>query len=148
MPMPVVPNDSAEPEARNCVQAASDHSRTVAPPSAVPMTWGSLLFEGLGGSLENAVVVDGDAILTPGGLRHEDEAVRHKMLDALGDLYTAGAPILGRYRGVRSGHAVTNALLRALFADDSAWRWVVCDAQIAARLPGVGVTKADLHAVA
>lgn len=102
----------------------------------------------LGGSLENAVVVDGDAILTPGGLRHEDEAVRHKMLDALGDLYTAGAPILGRYRGVRSGHAVTNALLRALFADDSAWRWVVCDAQVAARLPGVGVTKADLHAVA
>ena len=45
-------------------------------------------------------------------------------------------------------HAVTNALLRALFADDSAWRWVVCDAQVAARLPGVGVTKADLYAVA
>ncbi len=102
----------------------------------------------LGGSIENAVVVDGDAVLTPGGLRHSDEAVRHKMLDALGDLLTAGAPILGRYVGTRSGHAVTNALLHALFADDSAWRWVKCDAQIAARLPGVGVTEADLIAVA
>lgn len=102
----------------------------------------------LGGSLNNAVVVDGDQILTPGGLRHSDEAVRHKMLDALGDLYTAGAPILGRYEGVRAGHAVTNALLHALFADASAWRWVTCDAQIASQLPGVGVSKADLYAVA
>ncbi|WP_438955689.1 UDP-3-O-acyl-N-acetylglucosamine deacetylase [Cognatiyoonia sp.] len=102
----------------------------------------------LGGTLENAVVVDGDAILTPGGLRHADEAVRHKMLDALGDLMTAGAPILGRYVGVKSGHAVTNALLRALFADPTTWRWVICDAQTAARLPGVGLTKADLEAVA
>lgn len=102
----------------------------------------------LGGSVENAVVVDGDSVLTPGGLRHADEAVRHKMLDALGDLYTAGAPILGRYIGTRSGHAMTNKLLQALFADDSAWRWVNCDAKIAARLPGVGVSVADLAAVA
>ncbi len=102
----------------------------------------------LGGSLENAVVVDGAAVLTPGGLRHADEAVRHKMLDALGDLYTAGAPILGRYTGVRSGHAVTNALLHALFDQPDAWRRVTCDAKIAARLPGVGVTRADLAAVA
>ncbi|WP_341365576.1 UDP-3-O-acyl-N-acetylglucosamine deacetylase [Yoonia sp. BS5-3] len=102
----------------------------------------------LGGSVENAVVVDGDKVLTPGGLRHPDEAVRHKMLDALGDLYTAGAPILGRYQGTRAGHAMTNKLLQALFADDSAWRWVNCDAKIAARLPGVGVSAADLAAVA
>ncbi len=102
----------------------------------------------LGGTMENAVVVDGDAVLTPGGLRHRDEAVRHKMLDALGDLYTAGAPILGRYSGSRSGHAMTNKLLRALFADPTAWRWVDCDAKIAARLPGVGVSAADLYAVA
>lgn len=102
----------------------------------------------LGGTLDNAVVVDGADVLTPGGLRHGDEAVRHKMLDALGDLYTAGAPILGRYTGNRAGHAVTNQLLRALFANPKAWRWVNCDAQIAARLPGVGVTKADLYAVA
>ena len=102
----------------------------------------------LGGTMENAVVVDGDKVLSPGGLRHADEAVRHKMLDALGDLYTAGAPILGRYTGSRSGHAMTNKLLCALFADPSAWRWVNCDAKIAARLPGVGVSLADLHAVA
>ncbi len=102
----------------------------------------------LGGSVENAVVVDGAEILTPGGLRHNDEAVRHKMLDALGDLYTAGAPILGQYRGVRAGHALTNKLLHALFAAPDAWRWVECDHKIAARLPGVGVNSADLEAVA
>ena len=102
----------------------------------------------LGGTLENAVVVDGDQVLPPGGLRHPDEAVRHKMLDALGDLYTAGAPILGRYTGNRAGHAMTNKLLRALFDQPDAWRWVNCDAKIAARLPGVGVSTADLHAVA
>ncbi len=59
----------------------------------------------LGGTLQNAVVVDGDQVLSPGGLRHADEAVRHKMLDALGDLATAGAPILGIYSGNRAGHA-------------------------------------------
>ena len=102
----------------------------------------------LGGTLDNAVVVDGAEVLTPGGLRHSDEAVRHKMLDALGDLYTAGAPILGRYTGVKAGHAVTNALLHKLFQSPDAYRWVVCDASTAARLPGVGVSKADLFAVA
>lgn len=102
----------------------------------------------LGGTLENAVVVDGDQILSPGGLRHADEAVRHKMLDALGDLYTAGAPILGRYTGVRAGHAMTNRLLQALFAQPDAWRMTRCDAKTAARLPGVGVSEADLFAVA
>ena len=102
----------------------------------------------IGGTMENAVVVDGDKVLTPGGLRHTDEAVRHKMLDALGDLYTAGAPILGRYTGTRAGHAMTNKLLHALFAQPDAWRWVDCDVKIAARLPGVGVSVADLAAVA
>ena len=102
----------------------------------------------LGGTLENAVVVEGNDILSPGGLRHKDEAVRHKMLDALGDLYTAGAPILGRYSGHRAGHALTNKLLRAMFERPDAWRWVTCDASIAARLPGVGVHIADLSRVA
>jgi UDP-3-O-[3-hydroxymyristoyl] N-acetylglucosamine deacetylase len=102
----------------------------------------------LGGTMENAVVVDGANVLSPGGLRHADEAVRHKMLDALGDLYTAGAPILGRYTGHKAGHALTNKLLRALFAQPNAWRWVDCDRAIAARLPGVGVSPADLAAVA
>lgn len=102
----------------------------------------------LGGTLRNAVVVDGGAVLTPGGLRHKDEAVRHKMLDALGDLATAGAPILGRYTGVKSGHSLTNQLLRALFAQAAAWSAVPVDARIAARLPGAGLRPADLRAVA
>jgi len=102
----------------------------------------------LGGTLLNAVVVDGDAVLTPGGLRHPDEAVRHKMLDALGDLAMAGMPILGRYAGVRAGHAMTNRLLRALFDTPDAWRIVRVDRRTRARLPGAGVTGADLTAVA
>ena len=98
----------------------------------------------LGGTYLNAVVVDGDRVLTPGGLRHPDEAVRHKMLDAVGDLHTAGAPILGRYTGVRSGHAMTNRLLRALFGRPDAWRRVTVDDALRARLPGAGVGRADL----
>ena len=100
----------------------------------------------LGGSLENAVVVDGDAVLSPGGLRHSDEAVRHKMLDAMGDLALAGAPILGHYEGHRAGHAITNDLLRALFARPQAFRMVTCDGPRAARLPGVGVTRDEIPA--
>ena len=102
----------------------------------------------LGGSYDNAVVVDGNTVLTPGGLRHADEAVRHKMLDALGDLALAGAPILGRYTGVRAGHMLTNQLLRALFASHGAWRVVECTVQQVASLPGIGVTGADLAHVA
>jgi UDP-3-O-[3-hydroxymyristoyl] N-acetylglucosamine deacetylase len=102
----------------------------------------------LGGTYENAVVVDGDRVLSPGGLRHVDEAVRHKMLDALGDLSLAGAPILGRYTGNRAGHAMTNRLLRALFADPAAYRVTDCADDRRARLPGVGVTRADIPAVA
>jgi len=74
-----------------------------------------------GGSLENAVVISGDRVLNRGGLRYADEFVRHKLLDALGDLYLAGAPIIGHFRGVRSGHAHTRLLLAALFADPDAW---------------------------
>lgn len=75
-----------------------------------------------GGSLANAVVVDGPMVLNPGGLRRPDEFVRHKMLDVVGDLALAGAPIRGRFRGARSGHALNNRVLRALFADSAAWR--------------------------
>lgn len=77
-----------------------------------------------GGSLENAVVVDEDKILNPEGLRANDEFVKHKMLDALGDLYVLGAPMLAHYSAGKSGHALNNKLLRALLADDSAWEWV------------------------
>jgi UDP-3-O-[3-hydroxymyristoyl] N-acetylglucosamine deacetylase len=75
-----------------------------------------------GGSLENAVVVDGAHVLNPGGLRQPDEFVRHKLLDAVGDLGLAGGAIQGRFVAHRSGHALNNALLRALFADTTAWR--------------------------
>jgi UDP-3-O-[3-hydroxymyristoyl] N-acetylglucosamine deacetylase len=74
-----------------------------------------------GGSLENAVVISGDRVLNKEGLRYDDEFVRHKTLDALGDLYLAGGPILGHFRGVRSGHALNRQLLGALFADPTAW---------------------------
>lgn len=100
----------------------------------------------LGGTLENAVVFDGDRVLSPGGLRHADEPVRHKMLDAVGDLALAGGPILGRYTGERAGHALTNRLLRALFADPSTWRMVDCGPQTFGKLPGVGVHSGDLPA--
>lgn len=98
----------------------------------------------LGGTMENAVVFRGDQVLSPGGLRHADEPVRHKMLDALGDLALAGGPILGRYTGDRAGHALTNRLLRALFADPQAWCVVDCGPQTLGKLPGVGVHAGDL----
>lgn len=98
----------------------------------------------LGGSFENAVVFEGDQVLSPGGLRHADEPVRHKMLDALGDLALAGGPILGRYVGQRAGHAMTNRLLRALFARPDAWEIVECGAPTGLKLPGVGVLRSDI----
>lgn len=102
---------------------------------------------GLGGTYENAVVVDGDQVLSPGGLRHSDEAVRHKMLDALGDLALAGAPILGRYTGIRAGHTITNQLLHALFSDPLAYRIVTCTPAQVSRLPGANLHAQDLMAV-
>lgn len=102
----------------------------------------------LGGTLENAVVVDGENVLSPGGLRHRDEAVRHKMLDALGDLGLAGMPILGHYQGSRAGHALTNDLLHALFADPSSFEVVECDPDMAALLPGAGVHWGEIPEVA
>ena len=100
----------------------------------------------LGGTMENAVVFAGDQVLSPGGLRHADEPVRHKMLDAVGDLALAGGPILGRYIGERAGHALTNRLLRALFADASAYEIVDCGPRTVNKLPGVGVHADDLPA--
>lgn len=76
---------------------------------------------GRGGSLDNVVVVSGNHVLNAGGLRYADEFVRHKLLDAFGDLYLAGGPIIGRFDGMRSGHTHTRRLLAALFADAEAW---------------------------
>ncbi|GHG95691.1 UDP-3-O-acyl-N-acetylglucosamine deacetylase [Pseudodonghicola xiamenensis] len=102
----------------------------------------------LGGTLDNAVVVDGDRVLTPGGLRHPDEAVRHKMLDAMGDLALAGGVILGHYTGYRAGHTLTNQLLRKLFATPGAVHPLLCDAETAARLPGNGLVLDEIPQVA
>jgi UDP-3-O-[3-hydroxymyristoyl] N-acetylglucosamine deacetylase len=78
----------------------------------------------LGGSLDNAIVVDEDRILNEEGLRFENEFVRHKVLDSIGDLYLAGGPVLGHFNGVRAGHCLTTRLLKKLFADKSAWELV------------------------
>lgn len=79
---------------------------------------------GQGASLENTIVIDGDRILNEDGLRFDDEFVRHKILDAIGDLHLAGAPILGRFLAKKSGHALTNQLLRKLFDSEDAWEFV------------------------
>ncbi|WP_085125652.1 UDP-3-O-acyl-N-acetylglucosamine deacetylase [Tistlia consotensis] len=73
-----------------------------------------------GGSLENAVVIDGDQIMNEGGLRYTDEFVRHKALDCIGDLYLAGGPMIGRFEGIKAGHALTLRLLKSLFAREGA----------------------------
>lgn len=75
-----------------------------------------------GGNLDNVVVIDNGAVLNPQGLRRGDEFVRHKALDAIGDLYLLGAPLLGRYEGLYAGHGLNNALARALLSTPSAWR--------------------------
>jgi len=98
----------------------------------------------LGGTLDNAVVFDNGQVLSPGGLRRKDEPVRHKMLDAMGDLYVLGRPLLGHYEGVRAGHALTGLLLRALLSDPRNYRIEPCDARLQARLPGTGTGLHDL----
>ena len=88
----------------------------------------------LGGSLDNAVVISGDTILNGDGLRYDDEFVRHKILDCVGDLYLAGAPIIGQIDALRSGHALNNQFLISLFSDDKAWSYVEMSG---ASVPGV-----------
>lgn len=82
----------------------------------------------LGGSLDNAVVVGGRGVLNPGGLRMAGEFARHKALDAVGDLFLAGAPVLGRYVSRRAGHRLNNALVAVLMASPSSWRWTQASA--------------------
>jgi UDP-3-O-[3-hydroxymyristoyl] N-acetylglucosamine deacetylase len=84
-----------------------------------------------GGSLANVVVIEGDRVLNPEGLRRPDEFVRHKALDAIGDLYVLGAPLIGRFEGELAGHGLNNQLVRALLAAPEAWRVVSYADQIA-----------------
>ncbi len=78
---------------------------------------------GLGGNLDNAIVMDEYRVINPDGLRFEDEFVKHKVLDAIGDLYLLGHPLIGAFSGYKSGHALNNALCRALLADETAWEF-------------------------
>ena len=87
---------------------------------------------GLGGSMDNAIVLDEFRVLNEDGLRYADEFVRHKILDAVGDLYLAGRPIIGAFEGFKSGHALNNKLVRALLARPEAWEEVVFDDPAAA----------------
>ena len=84
-----------------------------------------------GASLENVVVIDGDMVMNAEGLRRPDEFVRHKALDAVGDLYLLGAPLLGRFEGIYAGHALNNAVVRALLARPGAWRLTLPRPQLA-----------------
>lgn len=77
----------------------------------------------LGASMDNAVALDKYKVVNPDGLRYDDEFVRHKILDAVGDLYLIGAPILGAYSAYKSGHALNNQLACAVLKDESAWEW-------------------------
>ena len=102
----------------------------------------------LGGSYKNAVVVDGKNVLSPGGLRHSDEPVRHKMLDALGDIALAGFPIIGHYVGHKAGHGITHGLLRNLFYDKENFEIISCDKEAIENLPGTGVKLSEVCKVA
>lgn len=77
----------------------------------------------LGGSLDNAIVISGDQVLNDGGLRYDNEFVRHKVLDLIGDLTLIGGPVIGKFHCARAGHSMTLRMIRTIFADDSAWRW-------------------------
>lgn len=83
----------------------------------------------LGGSMENAVVLDEYRVLNPDGLRYDDEFVKHKILDAFGDLYVAGHAIVGEFRAFKTGHALNNQLVRALLAEQDAWELVSFEAE-------------------
>ena len=103
---------------------------------------------GLGGDLEcNVLVADDVHNRYIGRSRHVDECVRHKMLDAVGDLALAGCPFIGKFTGFKSGHALTNALLKKLFSDPDAFEIIVADASIASSLPGVGADSSDVPVV-
>ena len=82
-----------------------------------------------GGSLDNAVVVDDYRVLNEDGLRFDDEFVKHKVLDAIGDLYLLGSSLIGAFEGYKSGHELNNKLLRALIAQQDAWEYTCFDVE-------------------
>ena len=95
-----------------------------------------------GGSLQNAIVVSGDRVLNEGGLRYDNEFVRHKTLDSMGDLYLLGAPLIGHFRGLRSGHALNHRLLRELLDNEDAWCLTAMPAESAVPTDALGQSLA------
>ena len=91
---------------------------------------------GRGGTLDNVVIVDGDEVMNVDGLRFDNEFVRHKVLDCIGDMYLAGGPLFGRFSGVKTGHGLHHKLLRALFAQEAAWATISLDRRIPANTTG------------
>ena len=91
------------------------HARTFGFVNDLEMLWGMGLAQG--GTLDNAIVLDDFHVLNPGGLRSQDEFAKHKLLDAMGDLYVLGHPLVAHYRAFKSGHEINNKLLRTLLAD-------------------------------
>jgi UDP-3-O-[3-hydroxymyristoyl] N-acetylglucosamine deacetylase len=99
-----------------------------------------------GGSLDNAVVISGDEILNEGGLRYDNEFVRHKVLDSIGDLLLAGGTIIGHFSGLRAGHSLTLRLLQQLFTDEQAWQW--CDMTELDLMPAIAKPATAMAATA
>ncbi len=97
----------------------------------------------LGGSLDNAVVVDDYRILNEDGLRYEDECVKHKILDAIGDLYLLGHSLIGAFEGFKSGHALNNALLRELIANEDSWELISFEDEYEAPISFMQAIPAD-----
>lgn len=96
----------------------------------------------LGGSMDNAVVLDEYKVLNPNGLRYPDEFVKHKILDCVGDLFMTGHNLLGKVTAFKSGHDLNNKLLRKLMATESAWQWATFDETVSMPAPGLELVKA------
>ncbi|CAH9064810.1 UDP-3-O-acyl-N-acetylglucosamine deacetylase [Pseudoalteromonas holothuriae] len=96
----------------------------------------------LGGSMDNAVVLDDYKVLNPNGLRYDDEFVKHKILDCVGDMFMTGYNILGKITCFKSGHGLNNKLLRQIMATESAWEWATFDEPVSMPAPGLEVTTA------
>ena len=105
----------------NYIESVS-HARTFGFVNDLEMLWGMGLAQG--GTLDNAIVLDDFHVLNPGGLRSQDEFAKHKLLDAMGDLYVLGHPLVAHYRAFKSGHEINNKLLRTLLADPENWEFV------------------------
>ncbi len=96
----------------------------------------------LGGSMDNAVVLDDFKVLNPTGLRYDDEFVKHKILDCVGDLFMTGHNLLGKVTAYKSGHDLNNKLLRKVMATESAWEWASFEEPVTMPAPGLEVAKA------